>query len=84
MGHDMKDTGAVDERVEVASLSKEHGLAAMETGDYSGASKKTDPAEIALVRKLDLRIMVSVTGLPIAQSSNITADSMGDVLSQLP
>lgn len=27
-------------------------------GDYSGAAKKTDPAEIALVRKLDFRIMV--------------------------
>lgn len=28
--------------------------------DYAGASKKTDPAEIALVRKLDLCMMVSV------------------------
>jgi hypothetical protein len=27
-------------------------------GDYSGAAAKTDPAEIALVRKLDRRIMV--------------------------
>lgn len=27
--------------------------------DYSGAAKKTDPAEIKLVRKLDLWIMVS-------------------------
>lgn len=26
-------------------------------GDYSGAVKKTDPKEIALVRKLDFRIM---------------------------
>ncbi|KAL0783728.1 hypothetical protein CaCOL14_001634 [Colletotrichum acutatum] len=26
-------------------------------GDYSGAHEKTDPAEIALVRKLDRRIM---------------------------
>jgi hypothetical protein len=26
-------------------------------GDYSGAVAKEDPAEIALVRKLDLRIM---------------------------
>ena len=25
--------------------------------DYSGATKKTDPAEIALVRKLDMSIM---------------------------
>ena len=28
-----------------------------ESGDYSGAVAKTDPAEIALVRKLDFRIM---------------------------
>lgn len=27
--------------------------------DYAGASRKTDPAEIALVRKLDLCMMVS-------------------------
>lgn len=27
-------------------------------GDYSGAAAKSDPAEIALVRKLDFRIMV--------------------------
>jgi hypothetical protein len=26
-------------------------------GDYSGAVAKTDPAEITLVRKLDMRIM---------------------------
>lgn len=29
-------------------------------GDYSGAATKTDPAEIALVRKLDRMIMVSL------------------------
>lgn len=28
--------------------------------DYTGAAKKTDPEEIALVRKLDWMIMVSV------------------------
>lgn len=27
-------------------------------GDYSGAAEKTDPVEIALVRKLDRMIMV--------------------------
>lgn len=35
-------------------------------GDYSGALAKTDPAEIALVRKLDFRIMVRC---PLALSS---------------
>lgn len=29
--------------------------------DYSGAHEKTDPKEIALVRKLDRRIMVRVS-----------------------
>ena len=29
-------------------------------GDYSGAADKTDPTEIALVRKLDRMIMVSL------------------------
>lgn len=29
----------------------------VEAGDYSGAVAKTDPAEIALVRRLDSRIM---------------------------
>lgn len=32
-------------------LKLEHG------GDYSGAVAKTDPKEIALVKKLDVRIM---------------------------
>ena len=35
--------------------------------DYSGAHEKTDPAEIKLVRKLDLWIMVSTT--PCSSSS---------------
>lgn len=33
-------------------LEEEEGI------DYTGAAKKTDPEEIALVRKLDYRIMV--------------------------
>ncbi|KAH0847244.1 hypothetical protein FOPE_00444 [Fonsecaea pedrosoi] len=32
-------------------------LSMSKTYDYSGATSKTDPAEIALVRKLDCRIM---------------------------
>lgn len=40
--------------------SLDHGEAQSEVSvDYAGASKKTDPAEIALVRKLDLCMMVS-------------------------
>jgi hypothetical protein len=29
----------------------------IQAGDYSGAVAKADPAEVALVRKLDMRIM---------------------------
>ena len=32
--------------------------AALENADYTGAEAKTDPAEIALVRKIDWRLMV--------------------------
>jgi hypothetical protein len=31
--------------------------AALDGADYTGAIAKTDPAEIALVRKLDMRVM---------------------------
>lgn len=34
-----------------------------QAGDYSGAVEKTDPAEIALVRKLDKRIMPTLWGM---------------------
>lgn len=30
--------------------------------DYTGAEAKTDPEEIALVRKIDWRLMVSYSG----------------------
>jgi len=33
------------------------------SGDYAGAAAKTDPVEIALVRKLDWRIMVSAVSI---------------------
>lgn len=39
--------------------------------DYSGASAKTDPAEIKLVRKLDMIIMVSVKFLPNIHTTQI-------------
>lgn len=55
-------------------------------GDYSGASQKTDPVEIRLVRKLDMRIMVSAFHLinNIKYIDMDKADFMGYVLSQLP
>lgn len=33
--------------------------AILENADYTGAEAKTDPVEIALVRKIDWRLMVS-------------------------
>lgn len=43
--------------------SKHHENVAIDSvepkGDYAGAAKKSDPAEIKLVRKLDRRILVS-------------------------
>ena len=43
---------------DVGAFEKDSRSNALPTGaDYSGAVAKTDPAEIALVRKLDMRIM---------------------------
>lgn len=39
---------------------KEQELRQHDGGDYSGAHAKTDPAEIKLVKKLDLWIMVRI------------------------
>jgi hypothetical protein len=57
-----------------------------ELGDYSGAKEKTDPAEIALVKKLDRWIMPML--VYIKQRSKADADlalkAMAYVLAQLP
>ncbi|KAF3937908.1 hypothetical protein ABW19_dt0209508 [Dactylella cylindrospora] len=59
MAIDKEVNTAIDSQAEMASVSDKikEDLVTMENGDYSGASKKTDPAEIKLVRKLDLRVM---------------------------
>lgn len=51
---------ATKEQVEVYQTLSAHerGDKDICSGDYSGASAKTDPDEIRLVKKLDLRIMV--------------------------
>lgn len=51
-----KDMKAAE--IEGSFVGKEVDNASPEGGDYSGAAKKTDPAEIALVKKLDRMIMV--------------------------
>lgn len=38
-------------------------------GDYSGAVKKSDPAEIKLVKKLDIRIMTILWAMYFLVSS---------------
>lgn len=46
---------------DVAAIEKElKADGPVDGADYSGAVAKTDPAEIALVRKLDYRIMPSL------------------------
>ena len=52
-GTDDKDNNAVRQN----SLDEEILKQKKELGDYSGAKEKTDPAEIALVKKLDRWIM---------------------------
>jgi hypothetical protein len=52
-GTDDKDNNTVRQN----SLDEEILKQKKELGDYSGAKEKTDPAEIALVKKLDRWIM---------------------------
>jgi hypothetical protein len=52
------ETKPGDSFVEMSSDAEKHGVL-RENADYSGAVKKSSPEEIALVRKLDFRIMVS-------------------------
>lgn len=55
--HDEKSTKQFDEKAELEHVK--HG-GVLENADYTGAEAKTDPAEIALVRKIDWRLMVSI------------------------
>lgn len=53
-----------DEKVDIAVHMEDPEIAAKgeytKTVDYAGGSSKTNPLEIALVRKLDLRIMPTI------------------------
>lgn len=70
-GIDSKPSEGHHELMNVVSYTGKENVA--QEGDYSGAVKKTDPEEIALVRKLDFRIMpilwamyfLNYVGLPI-------------------
>jgi hypothetical protein len=67
---DTKSGGAPLAEIDVEKHSSKHHETAEDDevrktkGDYSGAVGKTDPAEVKLVRKLDLWIMVSLLLLP--------------------
>lgn len=50
----------IDNFVEMSQGDPEKDGVHREGADYSGAVKKSSPEEIALVRKLDVRIMVSL------------------------
>ena len=54
--HSKRGSIEQDEQVEM-SVAEKPGVLVDPEADYSGAVKKTDPAEIRLVRKLDFRIM---------------------------
>lgn len=52
--------------------------------DYTGAEAKTDPEEIALVRKIDWRLMVRIADTDVGKAANvIVANTMRHVLPQL-
>lgn len=56
-------------RTETVNDEPEKAVPKVEKVDYSGAHAKTDPKEIALVKKLDRWIMVSLfLVLPVPQS----------------
>lgn len=58
--HDEKSTRQFDEKADLEHV-KQGGV--LENADYTGAEAKTDPAEIALVRKIDWRLMVRLNSL---------------------
>ena len=53
--HDEKMATTYDDKNDMKSDKQAVDL---ENVDYTGAEKKTDPVEIALVRKIDWRLMV--------------------------
>lgn len=70
--HSIEDKPAVAEHhvtIEIcpdpdgSPLSRQSTEGTVARVDYSGASAKTDPAEIKLVRKLDMIIMVSTSSV---------------------
>jgi len=62
MNHQLEDRRSPSDRVEKMGVMEVEDVTPSEKGiviggDYSGAVAKSDPREIALVKKLDCRIM---------------------------
>lgn len=76
---------------EKAAVKHDEGMKAesvkpgiLENADYTGAEAKTDPAEIALVRKIDWRLMVTYSRNTLSNFTDETiAYVMYDVLPKL-
>lgn len=79
---DEKPTTPYEDKAELSS-DKQHIV--LENADYAGAEAKTDPAEIALVRKIDWRLMVCSANTESfnPKSNSCIANTMYNVLSQL-
>lgn len=58
------ETKPHDNSIEMSTNPHKEGIL-REQADYSGAVSKSSPEEIALVRKLDVRIMVSTLKVPV-------------------
>lgn len=72
--------------VEKSSFAEESLKPALPNADHTGAAAKTDPAEIALVRKIDWRLMVCLhlrSNHVRALSETLLANAVHHVLSQL-
>lgn len=54
---DLERSESLDKAHDEIVVCEEKMQPAKDGQDYSGAARKTDPAEIALVKKLDYRIM---------------------------
>jgi hypothetical protein len=62
--HDEKSTKHYEEKTELEHVKP----GVLESADYTGAQAKTDPAEIALVKKIDWRLMVSTFSLRVSDN----------------
>lgn len=70
--HAKRDEPLQLERVRTDADEPEKAVPKYDKTDYSGAHEKTDPKEIALVKKLDRYIMVRLETIPTPPSPILT------------